>query len=149
MTLSMPRCCAASPTQTTLLCTIHNVNDWMSILFMGCEHHFDLAGLLLVADRSCVCLWCVCARAGNGYVLIVRCSMLGALANYIRFVCVLCECVCYVMLATTLMLMLTWNRIFAMTSQCGWLSVSNSFITLVRISFGGIRSVVSWHNTSP
>lgn len=50
---------------------------------------------------------------------------------------------------TKYMITLTWNRIFAMTSQCGWLNVSNSFITLVRISFGGTRSVVSWHNTSP
>lgn len=43
----------------------------------------------------------------------------------------------------------TWNRTLAMTSQCGWLTVKNSLITFVRISFGGTKSWVNWHNTFP
>lgn len=44
---------------------------------------------------------------------------------------------------------LTWNRIFAMTSHCGWVNDRNSLMTLVRISFGGTRSRIIWHKTFP
>lgn len=44
---------------------------------------------------------------------------------------------------------LTWNRIFAMTSHCGWLNDRNSLMTLVKISFGGTRSRIIWHKTFP